>query len=654
MNKRSVSIVGAVTAALTLAASMPVSFAAETDYEKLVLDVKNRIGVPEEYTEFSTSGRYESDGRTMYSFTWTTKDEEDRKYIDVTCRDDGFITSYHSGGGDHGMYDSLTMDEVKAEDAARDFIASADPELSGIAKLERENGYSYGGITYSISAEFYGIGYYRAIGSITVDADNGINNMNVTLPEVAEPDAAAKYLGADDGVAAYRDKVGVKTVYRTYRDDEGALAVFPAYVSIDDKAVDAVTGEITEIGSEKPKVFGVNEAASSADAGSGGGGYRELNESEKAEIAALNGLISESDAAALINERLGTALTVENTSLYNDSEERYYYSLYGEEGSFTVDAQNGDILSAYITIEPDESDTTALSGYSFDDAASAKQLLEVLAPSSGAAYEYDEDSADMYKDPETDISYSGFVYKVNGIEVEGVDAAVRRSVDNGRTSYSISISPVEVYAGLDYASPDTFADIDTLVFSDGSYVSLKYAETPDGIKPVYISEQYMKNAVTGADVDYRGEEYEPDGITYSDIEGHWVQYAAEKLAGSGIGFKDGELRPDEPAMAEDAEELLYEIYGDNGAVSEVNDGSAPVTRLEAAKMLIKCEGLEELAAMDIYSQPYTDITEDYGITAILKGYGVIDGSASEFRPDDSLTRAELLQMIYNALVSFNG
>ena len=219
----------------------------------------------------------------------------------------------------------------------------------------------------------------------------------------------------------------------------------------------------------------------------------------------------------------------------------------------------------------------------------------------------------------------------------------------------MNITPLEEYKGLDYASPDTFADVNGLVFADSSYVSLKYADTPEnGIIPVYIAEPFMKNAVSGADVDYRNEEYDPDGIEYSDISGHWAEDTALKLAAAGIGFKGGELRPDDPAQAADAKELIAEIYGDNGAVEEVSDGSAPLTRLEAAEIIIKCEGLEDLAAMDIYAQPYTDITEDYGITAILKGYGVIDGTASEFRPNDTLTRAELLQMIYNTLVRFNG
>lgn len=659
MKKRSAGLIGAVTAALTFAASVPVSFAADANYEELILNVKNRLAIPENYTEFSNSGRYESDGRTMYSFTWSTADEES-KSINVTCRDDGFVTYYHTNDGEYGGYDSLSMDEIRAENAARDFIAEADPELRDIVKLERRDGYSFGGVTYSLRAEFYGIEYYQTIGEIVVGKDYRIRSMSVDLPEVAEPDAAARYIGAEDGIAAYRDKIGVRTVYKTYRDEDGKLRAFPVYESIDDKAVDAVTGNVTDIGKSNDRSYGENESAADSSLSGGGSsnaGYKELNESELAQLAQLNNLITRDEAVTFVRERISAGFEPQSVNLYNDTDNRYYYSLYAENERYTVDAQNGDIIGLYVTIEDGAKDTTKLAGYGFEDRDSAKLLIEMLAPSDGTAYEYDEDGQDLVVAPagETARKASSFVYKVNGIEVESADAYVSKYSDDGRTSYSVNITPLEEYKGLDYASPDTFADVNGLVFADSSYVSLKYADTPEnGIIPVYIAEPFMKNAVSGADVDYRNEEYDPDGIEYSDISGHWAEDTALKLAAAGIGFKGGELRPDDPARAADAKELIEEIYGDNGAVEGVSDGSAPLTRLEAAEIIIKCEGLEDLAAMDIYAQPYTDITEDYGITAILKGYGVIDGTASEFRPNDTLTRAELLQMIYNTLVRFNG
>ena len=380
MKKRSAGLIGAVTAALTFAASVPVSFAADANYEELILNVKNRLAIPENYTEFSNSGRYESDGRTMYSFTWSTADEES-KSINVTCRDDGFVTYYHTNDGEYGGYDSLSMDEIRAENAARDFIAEADPELRDIVKLERRDGYSFGGVTYSLRAEFYGIEYYQTIGEIVVGKDYRIRSMSVDLPEVAEPDAAARYIGAEDGIAAYRDKIGVRTVYKTYRDEDGKLRAFPVYESIDDKAVDAVTGNVTDIGKSNDRSYGENESAADSSLSGGGSsnaGYKELNESELAQLAQLNNLITRDEAVTFVRERISAGFEPQSVNLYNDTDNRYYYSLYAENEHYTVDAQNGDIIGLYVNVEYGEKDTTKLAGYGFEDRDSAKLLIEIF------------------------------------------------------------------------------------------------------------------------------------------------------------------------------------------------------------------------------------------------------------------------------------
>ncbi|MGM9936309.1 MAG: S-layer homology domain-containing protein [Candidatus Ornithomonoglobus sp.] len=45
------------------------------------------------------------------------------------------------------------------------------------------------------------------------------------------------------------------------------------------------------------------------------------------------------------------------------------------------------------------------------------------------------------------------------------------------------------------------------------------------------------------------------------------------------------------------------------------------------------------------------MTENCGAAAILKGYGIISADTDTFRPNDRITRAEFLQMLYNTLIS---
>lgn len=645
-------LTAAMTASAAFAAAMPVSFAADgTGYEDIILIVKNKLNIPEEYTEFENSGRYESDGKTVYSFSWST--EDDAKQIYVSCTGDGFISHYGSNDRDRDSdpYDSLSMDDAKAEDTARDFIVQADPELADIISLERST-YSYGGISYSIKAEFYGIEYYRPVGSITVDKDYTVSDMNVNIPDVNDP-GAAEYIDYDEAAELYKSKIGIKTEYMTYFDDN-TLNVFPAYRSIDDKAIDAVTGEVLKVGSEYGREYGsVANAVSDAGSGGGSGHYKELNESEMEETAVLNGLISADDALSYINERTGLGLEPDNTSLYTAAGRRYVYSFAGGEDWVEIDAHNGDIISLHAVIEPEEKDTTKLAGYGFGDSGSAKLLIERLAPSNGSAFEYDDqEKDDTAGENETRKTESSeFIYKVNGLALNGVTAQLYKYTDNGRIRYNLQIPSIEVYKSAEYADPSSFMDTGELIYSDPMFAELKYIDTPDGVKAAYIANSFMKNAVTGAEVNYRNEETDGGVIEYSDIAGHWAEDTAKRLAANGIGFEGGVLVPDAKVTAGDVKEIMSEVFGSRTEKYIEKADNETITRLEAAEMLIKCEGLDAVAVMDIYAQPYSDIETNYGTTAILKGYGVIDGSVDTFRPNDALTRAEFLQLVYNTLVN---
>ena len=73
MNKKIISI---ITAAV-MTAGMSVSVSAEYSYDQLILEVKNRVDIPSEYTEFKNTGQYEEeDGTKTYMFTWTNENED--------------------------------------------------------------------------------------------------------------------------------------------------------------------------------------------------------------------------------------------------------------------------------------------------------------------------------------------------------------------------------------------------------------------------------------------------------------------------------------------------------------------------------------------------------------------------------------------------
>ena len=67
--------------------------AAEISAEQLLISVKEKITVPEELTEMSTSVSSGS-GQTFYNFTWEAKDEY-KGSLQVRCDSDGNIWNYY-------------------------------------------------------------------------------------------------------------------------------------------------------------------------------------------------------------------------------------------------------------------------------------------------------------------------------------------------------------------------------------------------------------------------------------------------------------------------------------------------------------------------------------------------------------------------------
>ena len=653
MNKKIIAI---ITAAV-MTAGMSVSVSAEYSYDQLILEVKNRVDIPEEYTEFKNTGQYEDeDGTKTYMFTWTNENEDRYNEIYLTCEGDGFITSYNNNKESNGDYEMLGMDADKAYETAENFVMQADPELDGIAELREAEGAYYGGMSFDIYGIFYGTEYYNRIGRVVVNSDYVVTSFSVDLPEIEAPAEGTEYIDNAAGFAAYMEKIGPETVYRTYRDDEDKLCVFAAYQRRDRECINAISGEAEKYDNQAHKYNGA-VADEAAEAGaSSGGGYRELNESEIAQMAELNNLITKDKALGIIKERTGMELTPTRTDLNQNIDGGYSYSFSSDNMSAGVNAVNGDITYIYFNIKPGEEDSSALAGYDFADGASAAELVKMLAPTDGALYSYKAEESETPEDEDVKTSRAEFEYLVNGIRVDGVSASVYKSESTSGTYYSVSVPSLEAYKNLDYPKPETFKSIDE-VFTSPDFVKLRYVEAEDGIKAAYITDSFLKNAITGEDVNYMNEKDKAISFTYSDIDDHWIKNTAEQLARAGIGFDGGELKPDQAVTEAEATELLSGLFHRVMPLSTGSGDTAetaadkPLTRRGAAELIIKAMDLEKLAEMDIYAQPYIDVTEDVGAIALLKGYGVIASDTDTFRPDDTLTRAELLQLIYNTLTT---
>ena len=67
-------------------------FAQNDDMSAVLLSVKERFGIGDEYPEFSSSTS-EDKNMTVYSFDW--RDSKNQKYLNVSVRSSGIIVSMY-------------------------------------------------------------------------------------------------------------------------------------------------------------------------------------------------------------------------------------------------------------------------------------------------------------------------------------------------------------------------------------------------------------------------------------------------------------------------------------------------------------------------------------------------------------------------------
>lgn len=625
-------------AAVVLACVFPTAYAADENYEKLILTVKNRIGVPEQYTEFKIENKYRFENETYFVFDWKTSDSANER-ISATADADGNVINYsfaykNTSDKAAGDYTYITMDMDEAKNTALDFIKRTNPKLEDNIVLTLSDFNYNNRVTFNITGIFNDIEYYTSLGSIRVNSDMTVTSMDIDAPDIE--DANENYISIDDAYGNYFEKIGVNTEYYCYtpkKSTDNRKASFPAYSDISGKAIDAVTGEVIEY-----MAYSVykNEFSAGSAAADTTESYKELNAEELKSIRELNNLLSETEALKLIKDRTGIEFVPESSSLdYHSGCYYYSFETYEPYESVNINAENGDITFFSFSSEDRKTD---LSNYSLNDNEENLKLIKRLAPTDGALYVSDITRSDS----ENTACYR---YEINGIPVSGVQAYFENNSEQNR--FYFSMTSLNEYKSAEYVSPESFIGISEQ-FSNPSVMKLRYVKTENGIKAAYIVEPFFVNAITGTEVNGYNEEIKDNKIrAYTDIENHWVKKAAQQLAYANIGFPGGVLNPDTAITEKEAYALTQGIYRAVGEPAEKN-----LTRREAADMLVRIKGLAEISKLDIFVQPYSDMNENYGSAAILKGYGIIDGDTDKFRPNDNITRAEFLQMLYNALTAW--
>ncbi len=654
--------------------------------EKALIAVKMKITVPAELTEFSNYVSERND-KVFYNFDWS--DKEYNQSMSVSCDSEGRITSYnyYKNSSSDKKISSFSRDEIVR--FASLFIQKTLPETvrgESDVLVYDENSYdAQGNMRYSMQFNRMkeGVKVKDNYANVTVceaDGELYVRNMYVSYNYDTEFELNGETIS--DYETLYKVAFPAELIYRNEYDfdtktNKSKTIPVLVYRIKDNKIgyIDAVTGEVREEDKGEDYLLKGENSVVEDSLASGGANRNEiLTPEEIAELGVVEGLLSvaeiEESVKKLPHVDFTKDLTLSNSELSKNNEGKYIYRLSYKNNEYkyaniTAEAKTGKILSLSVSSDYYDKEVTLTES---QKSSANKKIGEFLNAVAGNEFsQCRENSEHIYR---YDVS-KNYMRVVNGVDY----------IDNGiSVSYNAKNDCI-TYFNLNFTEGE-FENPENAIGFDKAYEKiLEYAP----IVPLYIVSNgiYQRvftldcnsiqiDAVTGEIKD--GYKSESKNYSYSDMEGHWAQEAAEKLAEIQVGFEGGVLNPKQTVTqkellrflasgifgkyyAEYTDEEIYEILIDNEIVTEEEKSpDALVTREDAFVLLIRFAGLEKVAQLsDIYKVSYADghllSTGKIGYAAILSGMGIVCGNGGKLRPTDNVTRAEAITMLYKYLVN---
>ena len=657
---------------------------AQTEQARVLAIVRERIGDTSRYEKFDSSSRTLKNGVTAHVFDWHTEKDGNQALLSVLCTSGGVITDYH-------MYDSAaeskqakpTVNKMPAAEAmqkAKVLLDKLNPQLAGtlvLSDTSKTESLYESGYTFLVTRTENGIPFYGQTGYLRVNATaDAIESFFMNYDETLQVPQHGELISKAQAEATYAQLLSMRLEYRAYNKDRTRV-IYPVYVPAAEPHMYVSATEYNKVLNMRSYIRGDNFLAGSGTLNDSANKEESsdiiFSEAEKAELEKVEGLLN-SDAvleAILKNPLLDIP---EGLRVVSQSRDK---SIYAEQYTYTYrlesNAEN-KFASAYIIAD---AKTGALLNYSaYRDFAADAEKKNTTEAAKAAAKALAGDVFGEYRADEDYESENGARYYryVNDTVFKTDSIYVIVHPKSGKvTQYSINytdaqfpsvegvISPVlaaeKMFAQIDYA-PYYMARYDADGKAEVHVVWVLDEEKPTAIEP------FSGVLLSG----YSDAPYEEDIWNgYTDIEGHYAQSQLETLARFGIRFADGACAPDRVITQADFIDFLsrafytagvqdiehaYERAESRGILTaEERADTAPVTRADAAKYLIRALGLDEVASLEgIYVCPFSDVTENIGHISILNAMGVVRGDgAGKFNPNDSLTRADAAILIYNYL-----
>ncbi len=684
---------------------LPSVYAAEGDAEAMktaLLAVKNKIEIPHTYAQFEFNSST-TNGALVWDFYWT---DSNGNGISVTADKIGRIVRYRHNRNNHVGNRFPNMTKAEAVEVAKQFLSETHPEIADKLALQSVNAYRYSN-RYDICfvREEYGISVSDQ--TLVVEVDYSTKECVAISSRIdydTEIKAPGKLIGEDAVFSKWVEMADLTLEYEISGENIGELRYT---VKGDIRPIDAESGEI--IPEDVVWKEGVSEDSTTSGGGASNETFRDrLTPEEEEKNQELAGLISKEKADSVVRSypmlALGKSDTLYSARLYRDTSaygekngSRSYWSLeYSgpvtkgenpEHAYACVDAKTGVLLSfrAYRYSDKNTwklSEKTALTN--------AKAMLKVAASDVKTKID-DGVRTDSAKDPIPAEYRFRFGRVEKSIPVSNNQITVSVSSASGKvTEYTRTWSENAVFEDpAKIISEDEAEDIlkthrapllayytQTVylydIDSDSESVDWYYSGIPTEKKITlsYLGPENVRSIdAISKNVDEWGGVKPELFETYSDIKGHFAEREIQILLDIGI-LPSGEKF--EPNRQMTQMTLLQYILGIDGTVSLENEvqlealyksaiargiisaqernPSKPVTRTDAARMIVRFAGYETLAKNpSIFRADYRDAAsipqKDLGYVMIAKQLGIMSGNGGYFHPNRIMTRGEAICMI---------
>ncbi len=675
-----VLIFAVIFSCLTVFADSTVS----NDMQDVLIKVKQKIDITKELTEFTSYTSQQND-KTNYSFMW--QDKDGNAYIEVSADDEGRILSYYS-------YDNTLKSDKKLTgwskgeivDFAEGFLKKIAPEA-----FENENDrLVYDEDSWYVNNLSYQLNFRRFHGGVEVK-DNSANiniriyddkayvrNTYINFNYDAKFDDSMSVI--DDYEAKYKAAFPIELIYMdeySYygaKAEEGKDKVALVYRFKDNEAgyISAENGEIVTEDINNEIYYETANGALAEDSLTTSR-KEMLTEQEIKELDMIEGVISKADVEKNLKKlpyvNFDSTLEFEHYDI-NKSNEKYYVSLGYKNNdnrylSATANGTTGEILSIYNrAYRPSHKNTELTQAQKADANKKIDEFLKAVAGEELKEFDKQEENSTGWG-----ISRS-YDRNVNGIRYINDSIYVEFDKDAKQiTSYR-----------FDYEDK-IFNDAENAVDSASAYDKMLNISP---LKKIYIqtngvynlcftvTDAIMLDALSG-DKYANGSTEEVAEFKYSDIKGHWAEEMINKLAEIQIGLEGEKFDPDKAIsqydllrlfgagiryksyLTQDEDSLYRDLINEGILTEDEKTPQSDVKREDAFVYMIRLCGWEEVAKLsDIYKVEYADgnkITQGkIGYPAILTGMDIICGDGGNLRPQDAITRAEAVVMLYNYMI----